>query len=677
MLPQIDCSLQEARARTEDDLLIVTTGRVERVWQWTDAGFATVKVAHVPSGRAWESETPGCDWQLPDCGEPSDATLENLSACVQDDEGFTDEHVCVTAEIDYPASGLTLKLTIWAYPNASGIRTQLAAVRAADAPVPGRHAMQGRPPEARVDRLPVRVRTQTGVPVGDSPLRRRFFGYYNETQQRNDTHQDILKEEVIKHPLMGREWCDWASVACIEGDVGGLALVKESHKCVNQMGHATGGFVCDEREGLSCTGWGLRRDELSSDQYTPGWATWCIVWSGGDLDREIAFKTFDRRRYPIDPERDIYIQSNTWGSTTNGNDARRAACQESVLRELEVCADMGIDVLQIDDGWQVPPGNDTWKPGENGWHPHPEGYPEGWGPVRARAEELGLRLGLWAAAMPVGLDELKANFDEGGFCQYKLDFASLRSRADIDTLIKKVREFIMLTGHKVRVNWDVTENAARYGYFFAREYGCIYLENRKPERPLSVVYRPHTVLRDVWQIAKYLNLHRFQCSVQNVDRVTEERSDARLHSHSYATAIALMGIPLFFQETKYYSAEARAEIGALLKVYREHRESIYKGIVHPIGAKPDNGSWTGFQCHLSDENRGYLTIFRERCNPEREQPIKLGWLGGGAIEVTDLVRGETREKPVGADGSVSFDIEHAPGFLFLKYSAKTAKELTR
>ncbi len=30
------------------------------------------------------------------------------------------------------------------------------------------------------------------------------------------------------------------------------------------------------------------------------------------------------------------------------------------------------------------------------------------------------------------------------------------------------------------LNWDLTEVAKRYGYFFAREFGCIYLENRKP-----------------------------------------------------------------------------------------------------------------------------------------------------------------------------------------------------
>ena len=235
------------------------------------------------------------------------------------------------------------------------------------------------------------------MPLGEPSCRRRFLGYYNGTQQRNDTHQDILKEEVIAHRLMDREWCDWASVACVEDAAGGIALVKESHKCVNQRGHATGGFVCDETEGLSCTGWGLYANEIPLEGFVAGWATWCLVWSGDDLDREIAFKTFDRFRYPIDPKRDIYIQANTWGSTDNSRDARRAATEDSVLEELETCAELGIDVLQIDDGWQVPPGHATSDPGENGWHPHPASYPNGWATVRSRARDLGVKLGLWAA----------------------------------------------------------------------------------------------------------------------------------------------------------------------------------------------------------------------------------------------------------------------------------------
>ena len=276
---------------------------------------------------------------------------------MQDDEGFTSEHVCVVADIAYPHLELILRLTVWAYPNASGIRTQLWISRSGSGMILKMATDQRTPPDARVER----------VPAGEKPFRRRLFGYYNNTQNRNDTHLDILKEEVLSHPLVGRESYDWASVLCIEDNAGGLALLKESYKCVNQRGHATGGFLCDEREGISCTGWGLHADEISFEEFVPAWATWILAWSGGDLDREVAFKTFDRLRYPIDPKRDVYIQANTWGSTDNSRDARRAACQDSVLQELETCADLGIDVLQIDDGWQAPSGHSTWEPGGGAW----------------------------------------------------------------------------------------------------------------------------------------------------------------------------------------------------------------------------------------------------------------------------------------------------------------------
>ncbi len=667
MIPKIDLSHGKARAWTEGDTLNVTTGQIRRVWRWADGGFATSEVAVEASPLVWSASAIECDWQLPDAADAADAELQSLVAEVSDDENFTSQHVQVTAVIAYPKKGFTLKWCVWAYPGGPGIRTHLHATRTADAAVAPPSAFQGGPGDARVDR----------VPIGEEANRRRYFGYYNETQQRNDTHQDLLKEEVVDGPMKHREWCGWASVACVESNAGGVALVKESHKCVNQRGLAGGEFVVDHPSGLACTGWGLGAADVAREKFTPGWATWTITWAGGDIEREIAFKRFDRLRYPIDPARDIYIQANTWGSTDNGRDARRAAAEPSVIKEIETCAEMGIDVLQIDDGWQTPLASASWQPGEAGWKPHAESYPEGWKNIRDLAAKRNVKLGLWAAAEPVSLDELKASFTDGHFFQYKLDFAVLKTRAAIDALMAKVRSFIQWTGHRVRVNWDVTENPPRYGYFFAREFGPIYLENRKPSRPKSVVYRPHTVLRDLWQASKYLNLHRIQGSIQNVDRVDPESSDAHLHSHSYATTIALMSIPLFFTETKYYSPPAKDEIRKLLAVYKQHRADLYRGIVHPIGDKPDNQSWTGFQCHLADENRGYLTVFRELGNADPQHAIRLARIPGKAIHLSDLVTGKFWDQPIAADGTITLRIDNAPGCLFLHYDYRLSAGASR
>jgi hypothetical protein len=135
-------------------------------------------------------------------------------------------------------------------------------------------------------------------------------------------------------------------------------------------------------------------------------------------------------------------------------------------------------------------------------------------------------------------------------------------------------------------------------------------------------------------------------------------------------AIALLATPLFFQLTQLYSAAARDEIRALLRVYKAHREAIYRGYVFPIGAKPDNASWTGFQCHLPDEGAGYLTLFRELYNRDAQQALRLHFLSGRAFELEDLRSGERSTMQADAEGSVTFTIGSPAGFGFYRYSAR-------
>ncbi len=647
-------TLRNAHATFDNGVLTITTGELARTWRWTGKGFVTTSLRDETTGREWARAEPAlpCDWLLPGfANENPDAELTHVSAAVSDDEGFTSEHIEVVASMDYPDANAKVLFVVWVYPDSPGIRTQLRIMRTGE--------YGGKPTRAtlRVDHAP--------VAFGDA--QRRAIGYYNETQRRNDTHEDILKEHVTAAPCMGPEWSDWSSILCVEDAAGGMALVKESHKCPNQWGHDGGFFKCDPAVGLESAGWGVLPQEIRDDRYREAWASWCVVFAAGEDAREIAFKRFDRIRYPLDPKRDIYIMANTWGSGTDqpGDTGRDYANEDVALREIDSAADLGIDVQQIDDGWQSPKGGKNWQC--DTWRPHPERYPEGWKRVREHAAQKGVTMGLWAAAQPISLEDLEFNFDTGDFRHYKLDFADLPSRDPIEALMEKVRAFIQYTGHQVRVNWDVTENPPRYGYFFAREYGLLYLENRKPRFPAWVSYRPHTVLRDLWQVAKYINLNKVQCSVQNVEAVDPNWSDARLHNHPYSVAIALMGTPLFFQLTSRYSPAARDQIRALLSVYKQHREEMYQGYVFPIGDKPSNRSWTGFQNHNFDTGAGYLTIFRELHNPEPEQTLRLRFVAGKTLLLAHLCRGEERTVEVGEDGKVAFGIGQPAGFLFCRY----------
>ena len=330
---------------------------------------------------------------------------------------------------------------------------------------------------------------------------------------------------------------------------------------------------------------------------------------------------------------------------------------------------LGIDVQQIDDGYQKP-AKDNKNGKINGWYPHPDRYPEGFKNVRAKAEEYGLKLGLWFAAMPVSLQEMKDNYDAAGFSYYKLDFANIRNHNHIEQMIDKIRAYELYTNYKSKVNWDVTENAPRFGYFWAKEYGCVFLENRKPKFPENVVYVPYLVLRDLWHLSKYCNLNKFQGSVQNKDMVDKTRSDAYKYSHAYTAAIPLMSTPLFFQETQFYSKQALEEIKPVILAYKQERDKIYNCLVYPVGNEPDNASWTGFQAHDAFSNSGYLNIFREIENKESVFKIKMRFIAGMNIRFTDIMNGESFDVNVDDGGMAEFTIDNPGEFRMYKYVQK-------
>jgi len=489
------------------------------------------------------------------------------------------------------------------------------------------------------------------LPINASGLKRLYAGYYNDTQHRNTPQTPLLKEEEKSGTITKSENINWASILMVSGQKEGLAMVKESHKCVNQYGVETGDFQVSQN-GIENRGTSLYPKDLSPDEYKWFWSSWTILYSGNLDDGRAEIKAFDRIRYPVLPKLDIYTMANTWGSSRN----RLAAQEENVLKEIDCQANIGIDIQQIDDGWQ----NKNWLP-SNEW------YPTGWGNVVERAKEKNVKLGLWGAAMPITPEALRSNYENGGFVTFKLDFANLSTHDKIDETIGKIRTFIISTGHKVRVNWDVTENAPRYGYFWAREYGSVYLENRKPDVPTNVVYVPYLVLRDLWHLSKYANLNKFQGSVQNVATTDTTHSDAWKHSQAYATAIPLMSTPLFFMETQFLSAEAVDQIKPILSAYKTFRNELYEYYVYPVGNEPNNETWSGFQAVYPNKKVGYLTLFRELNNKEASKQIQLLFLHEKALKITDLMTGKAFIIKTDKDGKATFEIQKNGDFKMFKY----------
>ncbi len=653
-----------AKASYGDGVLTVSTGLLSRQWQVTPNGLATRRIVDEDAGREWTAapDRAACDWRLPgvDEGETVSCRVESVRMAEDDDGGFTSPHLSVMVELVYPGPAARLRYVIRAWPDVPGLRTRLWLSPGVSADVLRLGAT------GPAERLP--------IALADAEW--HAAGYYNHTQARNRPETDLLQRWRQEGPHAGGETIDWASLGWAVRDGAAVGLVKESHKCPNQPGCDTGAFAFDLDAGLTSTGWGLAGGALDPRAFHPAWAHWTVCAAGADVDYAFqrAVKTVDRTRFDFDPGRDVYIISNTWGSGGNqprGRGSRDAAAEANVLAEIDAAADLGIDVVQIDDGWQLPAGRlKNWHPpADLGWRPHPDMYPEGWANVRRRATEAGVKLGLWAAAQWIAPGEMLDNWRDGGFVQWKLDFAVLRRPEEVHELVNKVRRFIQATGHRVRMNFDATEVAPRFGYYFGREFGCCYLENRKPYFPDEVVYIPHLVLRDLWQVAHFADLHRFQGSVQNVRMVNPDRSDAHLHPQTYAVAVALAATPVFFMELQNYDAADRDAIRPLLAAYRARRDDMYRGLVHPVGEQPDNASWSGFQVHRADDRAGELLLFRERLNEQATRGIALRELAGETIELVDHLTGDTSRQTLTDAGEATFEIHDAPGFRFLGYRA--------
>lgn len=650
-LPKLDIQFENSSVFTKGDKLIVSTGRIERTYQLTSNGFVTTSLRNLTHKKEVlnTDNSLDSDWEI---GGKTPGNLISLSAKIDDDEKFTDTHILVEAEFEYPVNHLLVKYIVWVYPGADGLRTQLQL-----------KALQGFDSTKEIFGTDI---TET-VFFKEKPSNISAFGYMQGVKTNMDVN--ILTENKIDEKT---QTIDWANGLIITGENEGIILIKESNKSTSlkkKQDVATGSFHLNENK-ISMTGAGMFPKNLKEDNYLSCWANWVILYSGNEDEANLTLKKFDRKRFPVHPERDIFMMANTWGTEDMRPECLYAAREENVLKELESVADLGIDMLQIDDGWQTK----EWLPAKNSAEHQRKDvigdyilYPDGWQNVKAKAEKLEVKLGLWAA-WTIPADKLIWNYDHGNFSAFKLDFANLNTIEKRDELMGKARELIKHSNYQTCVNWDVTETPPRAGYFYGREYGNVYLENRKVTTArANVQYVPHKVLKDVWLVSKYVNLNKFQVTIQNIDMAKDTtKTDAHKYNHPYVVGISLMSSPIFFQETQYYSQKAREQIRPLLEIYKKHRKEMYAGYVFPVGDEPDNKSWTGFQNYNPETNSGYLTIFRELQNKENSKSIELKFLNEKKIKLTNLITNKVESVQL-EKNKITFQIDQAAGFQFFKY----------
>ena len=414
----------------------------------------------------------------------------------------------------YPEVRIFVRYEIDCYPGFSGFRTQLAFK--SDYPIPE----TGSCPEKFL--IPAFVTGYSeALPISPEKFRRLAFGYACDSQHRYNFETPILTEIRNEAKKVRTTESYEASNGLVLTDSSGrsLTLIKESHKCTNCTGLDTGAFVIHAHD-VRVTGFGFSEGGIYwiNDQYFhTAWAAWSLYSENDEKGMRETLKQFDRLRYPFRKERDMLIAANLWGSRGAGEFSRSAAEEQNLLKELDSCTDLGIDLLQVDDGWQFDPGASDFFHCE--WLPSKIRFPHGWTLLRETAEKLGVKLGIWFPEF-ADTEKILQNVRDAGFKRIKLDFIHLTCRSDLDKLLQKA-ELIVKNFPDVGVNWDITESSPRMGFFFGREFGNIFLQNNENSKPgacnMSFIgYDPEITLRQIWMLGKYLNLNQVQVTIQRI-----------------------------------------------------------------------------------------------------------------------------------------------------------------
>jgi len=353
----------------------------------------------------------------------------------------------------------------------------------------------------------------------------------------------------------------------------------------------------------------------------------CTVGFGKKEDLARDYRAFYRHEWADCKRVGTYTLSNTWGD----RNCDEAICGDFVLREAADAKATGVDVVQIDDGWQKgltmnskkSRGNGAWGSGyyaedENFWTPDPAKFKDGFEKSAGEIKKSG-EIGLWFS--PDFDDDytkwqrdaytITHLHDRYGVRFFKIDGVNITNKTMETNLLRMIREVRLRTGADVVFNFDITAQR-RWGYLFNKQYGSLFLENRYTD---FGNYYPYSTLRNIWMLSEYIPAQKLQTELLNLRRNTAKygKDDPLApcrYTADYAFAAAFFSCPLFWMELSGLCAEDKRTLSDVTSVFRSIKKNIACCDVSPIGSAPDGVSFTGFTA-LDKNGNGYILLFRE------------------------------------------------------------------
>ena len=436
--------------------------------------------------------------------------------------------------------------------------------------------------------------------------------------------------------------------------------------------------------GVEAIGWGIGANEILPDRLRRSYSVAVGAYTGGENGRMIALRTYLKARFPIH-ENDLSIVVNPWGD---------GKCYEHfseafLLEELTATGEIGATHYQIDDGWQAGgmlaelTCNNAARPREY-WDIDPVKFPNGFEPLVERARQAGVGLALWFAPdVARGYRNWEEERDilldmhrRYGIELVKIDGIRLYSKDAEENLIRLLTSVSEGSEGRMRFNLDVT-NGLRLGHFTNQRFGTIFVENRYLIRKTDAqrVYYPWRVLKNLWEIARYVPPERVQfefanliLGAKNTEIPWDPTSLLTPHNCSweYVAAVPLMAGPLCWLEPSSLPADTKAAIRKVLDLHRAIAPELGRGCTLPIGQRPDGHSWTGFHCFdPQTPESGLLAVYREDAD-SADSTFDLANLPAGELTFTCLSH-PAAQLPERTSNGLRFQIESRNAFRLYRY----------
>lgn len=377
-----------------------------------------------------------------------------------------------------------------------------------------------------------------------------------------------------------------------------------------------------------------------------------IAFSGGENGITFALQRYQRCLRKIITGRDGLALSNTWGDRNRDG----ALCEKFILQEIDAAAEIGVDVVQIDDGWQSGVSRnsvaaqeagggywgDYYSHGGNFWSIHSKRFPNGFSPLVQAASEKKVGLGLWFSPDSTNnfqhwqqdVGHVVSLYRNNGIKWFKIDGITVNTQESENNLKKFFCEIQRLCAcNELVFDIDVTAQV-RPGYFGIAEQGTIFVENR-----YSGLRRwwPFATFANLWLLSRVIAPVRLRMELLNPELNAEIYKDDPLAPKSYTMdwlfASVMVSSPLFWCELSNLSSKSKNDLQKVVPMWKRYRHELHSFDCLPVGKEPNGYTISGFFLFNQNKTIAHIVWLRDLSPMERAIQLLPETLAKGEIEI--------------------------------------------